>query len=422
VTRIPTRSWELAQRPPHVATTVHLRAAYPFLAEPGLGGHGVYIGRDAYGAAFAFDPFELYERGLISGPNVVVAGSIGYGKSSLVKSFMARSTLFARRPIFLDPKGEYAPLAEAMGWSVVALQPGGSARLNPLTSRGGAEGQLQALAAVTAAAIGRTLTPEEDAACTEALRAVCDREPGGEPTLPDVVEALLHPSSDVAQRMAMEVDQLVDATRSAALALARLCEGALAGMFDGPTTTGVDLDGPGLVLDLSAMYDSAALGILMACAQGWLRAQIIAAAKSNASVKRYVVVDEAWRIFAVPGVGEWLQDSFKHSRAYGVSNWLVMHKLADMGAAGDTGSRTAKLVEGLLGDSETRILLRQPADVASSTRDALTLTDTETELLPGLRKGEHLWKVGERSFLIRHRLSGWEHRLVDTDSRMRAVA
>lgn len=415
--RLPTRSWELAQRPAHVATTAHLRAAYPFLAEPGLGGRGVFIGRDAYGAAFAFDPFELYERGVLSGPNVVVAGSIGYGKSSLLKSFIARSCLFGRRPIFLDPKGEYAPLAEAMGWSVVALKPGGSTRLNPLTSRGGSEGQLQALAAVTAAAIGRTLTPEEDAAATEALRIVSARQ---EPTLPVVVTAMLHPSQDVAARMAMDVAQLVDATRSAALALARLCEGALAGMFDGPTSAGIDLDGPGLVLDLSAMYDSASLGILMACAQGWLRAQIVAAAAASASVKRYVVIDEAWRIFAVPGVGEWLQDSFKHSRAYGVSNWLVMHKLADMAAAGDDGSRTAKLVEGLLGDSETRVLLRQPADVAASTRDALNLTATETEILPALRKGEHLWKVGERSFLIRHRLSRFERQLVDTDHKMRA--
>ena len=48
------------EQPGHVATTAHLQAAYPFVAEGGLGGRGVYIGRDAYGGSFVYDPWELY--------------------------------------------------------------------------------------------------------------------------------------------------------------------------------------------------------------------------------------------------------------------------------------------------------------------------------------------------------------------------
>ena len=39
-------------QPGHRTTTAHIQAAYPFVAEGGLGGRGVYIGRDAYGGSF----------------------------------------------------------------------------------------------------------------------------------------------------------------------------------------------------------------------------------------------------------------------------------------------------------------------------------------------------------------------------------
>ena len=42
------------ERPGHRATTSHLRAAYPFMAEGGLGGRGVHIGTDANGDAFVY--------------------------------------------------------------------------------------------------------------------------------------------------------------------------------------------------------------------------------------------------------------------------------------------------------------------------------------------------------------------------------
>jgi len=174
------------------------------------------------------------------------------------------------------------------------------------------------------------------------------------------------------------------------------------------------------VIDLSAVYDSAALGILMTCAAAWLRAMVDEQrdrAQGGAD-KLIVVVDEAWRIFSHLGIGEWLQDSFKHSRAYGIQNISVMHRLSDLTAAGAAGSREARLAEGLLADSETRVLYAQPPDQLAFTRELVGLTATEVELLPTLRRGEALWKVGQRSFLVHHRLSTFEARLVDTDARM----
>jgi type IV secretory pathway VirB4 component len=410
----------VGERAGHVTTTAHLQAAYPFVAEGGLGGRGVYIGRDAYGGSFVYDPWELYGRELTS-PNMLVIGQIGRAKSSLVKTYLWRQSVFARRAWVIDPKGEYGALAQAFGVRPLTLEPGGALRLNPITRQAGWHGQLSLLAAVAAGALRRPLAPEEEAALREALRSANAQD--AEPTLPAIVGLLLRPTETMAGALATQPDQLAAACRQAALALQRLCEGDLRGMFDGPTTAGLDLDARLVVIDLHALYDSAALGILMTCAAAWLRAmadahRAHAERAGEVADKLIVVVDEAWRIFSHLGIGEWLQDSFKHSRAYGVQNVIVMHRLSDLRAAGAEGSREARLAEGLLADAETRVIYAQPTDQLAATRELLGLSETEAELLPSLRRGEALWKVGQRSFLVHHRLSSFESRLVDTDARM----
>ncbi len=72
--------------PAHQVTTRNLGAAYPFIAEAGLGQRGVVIGDDLLGGSFVFDPFELYAPGVVSNPNMVVFGQIGRGKSAFVKT------------------------------------------------------------------------------------------------------------------------------------------------------------------------------------------------------------------------------------------------------------------------------------------------------------------------------------------------
>ena len=161
----------------------------------------------------------------------------------------------------------------------------------------------------------------------------------------------------------MSVVELQAAARPIAFALDQLCSGDLRGMFDGPTTPGLDLDAPLVVLNLHAVLNShrTALGILMTCATAWLQAMIEAEPEATAR-KRIVVVDEAWRIFSNLGVGEWLQQSFKLSRGLGTQNIVVMHRLSDLRSAGAEGSREVRLAEGLLADAETKIVYAQPAD------------------------------------------------------------
>ena len=120
--------------PRHQDTSATWGGAYPFVAEGGLGSDGVFVGQDLYsGASFVYDPWVLYRNGLITAPNVVVAGIVGSGKSSLAKSLSTRSLPFGRRVYVAgDPKGEHTAVARAVGGMAIELGHGMPARLNPL--------------------------------------------------------------------------------------------------------------------------------------------------------------------------------------------------------------------------------------------------------------------------------------------------
>ena len=267
------------------------------------------------------------------------------------------------------------------------------------------------------ACLGRELLPKEraaiDAALAEATRmAGSARMPA--PTLPQVVDALLEPHLDAALALRTTPNALTEDGRDVALELRRLVRGDLCGMFDGPTTPGLRLDGPLVVLDLSAVYHSPALGVLMACAAAWLQTAVLAENRNRI----IVVVDEAWAILSNLGVARWLQTSWKMSRAMGVANVAVLHRLSDLRAVGSIGSEQVNLAEGLLADSETRVVYAQPPGEVALTGELLGLTETEADLVSQLRRGMALWKVGRRSFLVEHRLAPGESVLTDTDQAM----
>lgn len=397
----------------HRLTTAHLQAAYPFVAEGGLGGRGPYIGKDLFGASFTYDAFELYEQGVLTSPNMVVAGQLGRGKSALIKTLCLRERVFGRRIIVMDPKGEYGALARFCDTEVIGLRPGGKLKLNPLDERIAQQDHLRLLNAISAAALDRSLKPQEKTALERALEDAVIRC-RGEATLPSVVESLLNPSDDAGESIATDRLSLIEWGREVALELRRLVVGDLKGMFDGKTSRSIDLGADVVVLDLSAVYDSDALGILMTCAAAWLQGVLA----SDNDRRTIFVLDEAWAILANLGIAKWLQASFKLSRARGLQNIAVMHRFSDLAATGAQGSQQERVARGLLSDTETKVVYAQPHTEIDATRELLGLTDTEAALLPHLERGVGLWKVGERSFLVWHLIGKTERQLIDTDSRM----
>src|SRR4051812_30547817 len=211
-------SSDLVRVPAHRVSTAHLQAAYPFIAETGLGGRGVFIGQDLFGGgSFCYDPFELYAQGLLTDPNMIVLGHIGRGKSSLVKTYIIRQQVFGRKAAVMDPKGEYDDLARALGVTPLRLSPGGRVRLNPLDPGPGAS-ELDAeetitrqetlLTSISEAALGRRLNPVEQTACRLALDHTRLRT--HKPTIPEVAAALLKPNHASAGRAHTTPERLAE--------------------------------------------------------------------------------------------------------------------------------------------------------------------------------------------------------------------
>ena len=415
--------------PGHRATTAHFSAVYPLYFEEGLGFRGQYVGDDLFGGAFHYDPFVAYEEGVVTSPNMVLLGLIGTAKSALVKSLVYRGELWRRRAFVVDTKPEYGPLARAMGVEPVVVAPGGGVRINPLSPRVSEAEQQLLLEKAGEALLGRPLKAEERGALIDVVRLVRERAGSREPTLPDVVRLLFDPPAEVAAGLYVEPAFLARKTWKLANALRLLCTApGLRGMFDGPTSANLDLDGPLVVLDISALKASAGelLPVAMAIAMAWLRAAAGgegAERRSREAGGRHtlhlsLVLDEAWLALAVPAVADFVQQSFKFSRAAGWQNIVVFHRLSDVLAAADQGTRHSHVVRGLVADAETRVIYRQPPDEIPELRRAFHLTDTQCELAQGLPRARGLWLVGQRPFLVDHRRGPDEIAFTITDEGM----
>lgn len=425
--------------PHHRATTAHLCSAYPFQAARGLGGRGVYLGHDdlAGGGAFCYDPFELYTQRIIDSPNIFVAGMPRVGKSATWKAFLYRCVGALRSPggmprwcAIVDPKAEYAGLAEALGLDTVALYPGGTNRLNPLEPGPAAAWaspeelalrRSTMLAALLAGVLRRELTQIEDALLSWALEDLTLSARVGEPTLRDVAALLANPTAAMAARDALgrSTGELAQAGDHIMLALGRLLDRSLRGMFDGPSTVRSNFSGRGLVIDVSAvLHDPPVLTLVMIAVTSWLQAAL-AVPEGEATPRRMQVIDEAWALLGQERTAAYFQHCWKLCSLYGVANVAICHRISDLRSQSDDGTTTAKVALGLLADTDTRVLFRQASDQAAEATDLLQLTLAESQLVTKLAKGRALWKVGQHhTSVVQHVLAPGERAFTDTDARL----
>ena len=415
------RSYRRFRVPPHQDTSATLQGAYPFLAEGGLGSQGVFVGQDMYsGGSFVYDPWVLYQRGIITAPNLVLAGIVGSGKSSLAKSLYTRSIPFGRR-VYVpgDPKGEHTAVAEAVGGKAIILGHGLRNRLNPLDEGyrpGGlsdpewastvASRRRDLIGALAETVLERSLSPLEHTVIDIALQAVVAT--ASVPILPMVVDRILTPDAGDDERLAED-------GRLVGHALRRLVSGDLAGLFDGPSTATFDPTLPMITLDLSRVVENSTLiSVLMTCSSAWMESALL---DPNGG-QRWVVYDEAWRLMSHPALLKRMDAHWRMARHYGIANLLIFHKLTDLDNVGDQGSAMRSLANSLLANAESRIIYRQESDQIGTTGKTLGLTGTEQKLLPSLGTGQGLWRIKESSYVVQHQLHPEELRAFDTTQRM----
>jgi hypothetical protein len=326
---------------------------------------GVPLGRHLRtGGPVCCDPLSWFRAGLTHNPGMTVLGQTGRGKSTLVRSMALGLAATGTGLLFLgDLKPDYAPLVRALGGQVLDLGRGRGC-LNMLDP-----GALHEAAARLSGPSGEALRVEavaRSADLTVALLEVFTRAP-----LPTDEEALLRAAvgalsaarrCDAPAPVLAELIGLVAAgpkplreltstrtkaaycDRAAGLltALRGFAASDLGASFGSASTVRLDLDGPGVCVDISSLAGGRtdqrhlAAVLLSTWAAGF--AGIEAAHRlADAGVGRprdfLVVLDELWAVLrACPGMVDRVDALTRTNRAEKVANVLVTHSFADLDA------------------------------------------------------------------------------------------
>ncbi|MEV6524968.1 hypothetical protein AB0M43_23725 [Longispora sp. NPDC051575] len=438
------RVGHLMRLPPLVATSAVLcSAAYQAVEEPPLPADGAYIGVDVFSrAAFTFDIHELYRRKLVTSPNMAIVGEIGTGKSALLKTIAYRSTVFGTRYSCVDVKGEYESLAAATDVTPVRVGPGLGTVLNPLAGIHRVAGlaadqwlhlqrsrRLLLLEGVLEIQIGEKLTEAERSLLEYALDAATRTGDGTSvermetPTLSGVLAAMGDTAAWAHRLAALDypLADFVVESRRVRLALERLISGVLGHVFDAPAgtagTIGLDFQAAGTVLDLRAIRSSDAMtAMAVTCAQSWMEAVL----SDPGAGSRLCIYDEFALLARYLHLIRRLREQWKLARLLGIGNLAAFHRWSDMLAAGAAGSEEVRIARGLIEDTGIRVAYRQAVGSVADTAEYIGGSDTELRLLPRLRQGTGLWRIGTRSYVVKHQLSTDEIAMVHTDSQMEA--
>lgn len=366
---------------------------------------GPVIGVDQInGVPFRYDAWAPYRAGLVTSVNGMIAGLMGSGKSMCMKTLAVREIGYGRNVIIEgDPKGEWARVADAVGGQVISV--GAGSYLNPLDTGVKPESwtdkawreesvslRVNALRGLAAAIRPETpLSMSEQAAIDTIVRELTNRF--AQPTITDMVAFL---DSDDAHVMIVKgLDELaLDATvRSLLLIFNRLVDGALKGSFEKASTISIDPASPLIVFNTGSVDDND--DIKRATYTAAMSAAIDRICYTKDGIFRLVIAEEGWWLLSNPELVQGWDKRMRLSGELGVSNWLLVHELADLDAFANKGSGIRQMIESILTKSETMILYRQSTNSISTLQRLIPdITEEELSTIDQLAQGVGLWRVG----------------------------
>ncbi len=160
----------------------------------------------------------------------------------------------------------------------------------------------------------------------------------------------------------------------------RLCHGPLRGMFDAPTSHGENVwDAPALSLDISRVAAGSAtsdlaLAITMVCATAFLDAKRMHRTlqaqrrRPGGARRRSGSTTRGGARCRSRGSASTTRPRSSSAAQTGVQHWMVLHRLSDLDAAGDHGTRQQALAKGLLAETGTVVVYRQHPEEAPRAR------------------------------------------------------
>ena len=445
------------------ATTVQGCGLFPFSAGSGSPIIGVPVERhQTWAEVVCLDPLAWLDAGLVTNPGVFVLGQPGTGKTALAQRLIRGMAGYGVRPLVLgDTKPDYTRTVERLGGQVIRVGRGLDT-INPLDAGplgdaarriGGPRG-VQLLAEVRGRRLasllalcslvrptGEPIRNGEEVLLGRALDVLTGTHPRKQPTVPGVLQVIRSGAAPMLQAAEVKDPAVYEElTRGLRHTLSLLCTGTLAGVFDGPTTTPINLDVPAVSVDISNV--GAAGDTLVAAAMlatwaygfGVVDASLALAEAGLAPARNYLaVMDELWRALrGAPGLVEHADALTRLNRNKGMAHLMVTHSLADLDAL-PTAEDRAK-AQGFVDRCGITVMAGLSPRETERVTDVVPLTVAERRLVeswsapetwqagarhPG--RGKYLIKTGRRIGIpVDLTFVGDEAELYDTDKRIRA--
>lgn len=369
---------------------------------------GIPIGRSSSdGRPFNLSPVQVkYE--ILPSTNSLTLGEIGSGKSTSRKVQIRREVkLNQHQVVVIDSfgeqkpagatEGEWAPLTRDLNGQIIKA---GEFTLNPCSPLFPPDVREQLVRSLISTVEPTALTPQASHALQHALNHPKASNLGG------LVDALQAPEDG-----RYPADKLTAWGEGAVLALTNYTDGALRGLFDGPSAGLPDTDVPIISFDFTQLdKTSPAIPALMAAISCWVEHVWL---KQSTARHRHFVIEEAWQIFLSPHTAQLIQKLIKNSRKVGLSVDAVMHTLSDLGDGRALDlARLATIIQ----------IGRLTPDEAAQVGALYELPAWAVEKIPTLTTGEAVWKVGPAFVdVIQTIISEEEAKLTDTSNLRRAA-
>lgn len=410
--------------PWHSTGVAQTAALDPFLFSGRPPVDGPLIGRDnCSGVEWRFDPWMAYRAGLVTQPNMMIAGPMGTGKSMCLKTWSSRETIgpWNRRVIVEgDPKGEWASLARALGGTVVHA--GGGSVINLLDFGERPAGmdedrwqadmivrRIDALDSLTAPVRAEkpSLDQRERALARMVLQELAGRR--AVPTLTGMLRLLESDWTHEVRVAGLDAQARDEAARGLVLILDEFVTGPHRGAFESESTVAVDPSSPMIVFDTGAIQ------------QGMETRKAVWTAAMNSAIERLVahhhtdglfrivIAEEGHQVLRNPALVRSWDQRMRLCGDLGVCNCMLVHELQDLEKYADQGTSQRKLIESILTMTSVKILYRQPAEALNVMGRLLDdLTPAERALLPRLPQGVGLWRIGSTVRAAVHPIMGPE--------------
>ncbi|MGW4370349.1 hypothetical protein ACWEKT_32360 [Nocardia takedensis] len=395
------------------ATTVQVAGLWPFAVGASAPTVGTPVGAHYItGAPVHFDPMSWFLKGFITAPIVFVLALNGFGKSSLIRRMVIGAVAAGQTVLCMgDTKPDYRDLVERLGGQVVDVGHG-HGTVNPLDVgalgaiiarlpdpdqrrqvRARVEaGQVNIVAGLIELVRGARVADYEEVLIAAGLRELYSPASGFDynnaPLLSDLLE-VISTGGERLRRFAEEDDPASyrASTKTLRRSLRALVEGPFGAIFNGPTSTRLDLESPAVCVDVSRIPEGDTkllAAVLMVCWSDGFGAVAAAHALADAGLAPprtfEVVMDEIWRVL---GVGDFMVDRVdaltRLNRTLGTGLIMCSHTVKDL-AAFDSPAAQAKAL-GFFERARAKILGPVGPEEVDRIRAVVGITDTEKLLL-----------------------------------------